>query len=147
MTFTFTKVIFQHLFSSITLGYFYSTDLWPLPRANITLLPTLKLNVKHFTLVVYRGVSLQTKDGKPQAQYNMFVWKAFIVVVICSGREEEVRGEGALGGRRREYDQMWAYGHLCGRSRVVCGCESGVRERERLAREILFSFPRGPVVT
>lgn len=77
----------------------------------------------------------------------MFVWKAFSVVVICSGREEEVRGEGALGGRRRECDQMWAYGQLCGRNRVVCGCELGVREGERVAREILFGFPRGPVVT
>lgn len=94
-------------------------DVWLLSCVNITLLPTLELNVKHFRLVAYRCRSLETRDGKPKAQYNVFVWKAIVVMnVALAGRR--CGGECHSGGRRREYDRMWAYGRTSVQKKQRC---------------------------
>lgn len=47
------------------------------------------------------------------SQRSVFIWKAVVVMsVALAGRR--CGGEGRSGGRRREYDQMWA----CGRTSV-----------------------------
>lgn len=47
------------------------------------------------------------------SQRSVFIWKAAVVMNVALA-ERRCGGEGRSGGRRREYDQMWA----CGRTSV-----------------------------
>lgn len=127
-------------------------NLWHLLCANTALLPTLDPNVKIFSFkwVVYWCSSLETRDGKPEGENYVFIWKAIAEwmllwqgggVGVKASREE---GEGNMikCGRME--------GHLCRRGRVVCRQKGGSwtcenrnwGEREEGRRDLFFTSVR-----